>query len=141
MDCPFKCQIEGIYQICQRNSEILAEYLVYLWEGVKKTISYGPVRNVLSPHQKMQNGLKHLFFFMKEKNFGSKGKIFLHIFPCRNILHLFFFFRRKKNYFGYDQGVPPPLCLILGTFEKYIRENILKNKNKKILLKIFYQRK
>ena len=69
-------------------------------EGIKRNISYGPVRNVLSPslpphtkaktdfwkkhvflfffsyaYQKMENGLKHMFF-MKEKNFGSKGKIF-----------------------------------------------------------------
>ena len=46
-------------------------------------------------------------FFMKEK------KICLHIFPVQNILHIFLFFR-KKTYFGYGLGVPPPLRLRTG---------------------------
>ena len=43
----------------------------------QKTISCGPVRIVFRyAYQKMQNGLNYMFF-MKEKNFGSKGKILI----------------------------------------------------------------
>ena len=83
-------------------------------------------------YQKMQNGLKvKTYVFMKEKNFGYKGKHlsryfhkilkFFNGYPCKkvtkyvciffpfqNILHLFLFFSKKNTYFGYGQGVCPP---------------------------------
>ena len=36
------------------------------------------------------------------------AKVSRNIFPFQNVLHLFLFFRRKKNYFGYGHGVCPP---------------------------------
>ena len=84
-------------------------------------------------YQKMQNGLKRIFF-MKEKIFGSKGKISIFYenivkiaqvfneYPCKNATKyfciffcfrqfcIFFSFSEKNTYFGYGQGVcPPPL--------------------------------
>ena len=70
----------------------------------------------------MQNDLKRMYF-MKEKNFGSKGKILFNGYPCKNVKKyfcIFFPFRTFCIFFilktpilvtvgGFAPPPPPPV--------------------------------